>query len=443
VEAQATGGVTAEEEDSVPAEAPDAASAAAPERKLLVIDTTNTFELIKARGTEDSVTCRDLDGYFAHVWSVHPVATLTTSEDWTPRFGPPVEYRLNERHVFIEGKAGRFPALRRFFLLNFLIAQAGMFLALHRLIRRERISVIRAGDPLYTGLFAWALARLAGIPVVVRVGANHDKVYETTGELIMPRLFRRRRFEKIAERFVFKHADLVAAANRDNLEFALANGARRERATIFAYGNLIDRRHFTDPDERHVDPALVRELGLEPGRFLMLISRLIPSKYPEDAVRVLARLRERGHDLKVLIVGEGPDQPSLQALADRLGIGERLVFAGNRHQEWLARVIPNAAAIVSPITGRSLAEAALGAAPIAAYDVDWQSDLIETGVTGELVPLRAWEAMAASVERFLAAPDYARRMGRAVRERALAMLDRRQLDEHERRQYSELIGPGR
>ena len=48
---------------------------------LLVLDAAYTLEMIRERGLESSITCRDLDGYFAHVFSVHPFATLLTSPD--------------------------------------------------------------------------------------------------------------------------------------------------------------------------------------------------------------------------------------------------------------------------------------------------------------------------------------------------------------------------
>jgi glycosyltransferase involved in cell wall biosynthesis len=95
--------------------------------------------------------------------------------------------------------------------------------------------------------------------------------------------------------------------------------------------------------------------------------------------------------------------------------------------------------VLSPLTGRALSESALAAAPIAAYDLDWQGDLIQTGVTGELVPFREPDQMAVSVARFLRDPAYARAMGRAVREHALAMLDPARLNQHERDQYSRLL----
>ena len=408
-------------------------------RKLLVLDTSFTFEMIRERGLLDSVTCRDLGGFFDHVWTVHPFASMLTSAGWTPRYGRPVQHRVNTHHTFIEGKVGRFRALGWLFPINFLISQAGIFLMLLRLIRREKIDVIRVGSPLYVGLFGWALSRLSGIPFVVRVGGNHDKMYETTGQPAEPRLMRSRRVEKMVERFVFPRADLVAGANQDNLDFALANGARPERSTLFRYGNLIDKRHFAEPAERGLEPALLAEAGVAPQGFLIYVGRLVAVKHPDDVLRVLAEVRRKGHDIKAVLAGDGPMRGELVELARQLGVEDQVIFAGNKPQGWLAQVVPHAAVVISPHTGRALSEAALAAVPIVAYDLDWQGELVETGVTGALVPHRDWKAMADAAERFLGDRAHACEMGQAVRRRALEMLDPALLDQHERDRYSLLM----
>src|SRR5206468_3131975 len=123
---------------------------------------------------------------------------------------------LAPRHTVIEGKFGRFAWLRWLAPVNFLFGQLNLFVDLLRLIRRERISAIRVPSPLYTGLFGLALARLAGIPLVMRVGANHDELRALTGKPIEPRLLRSRRLEKIVEKFTLSRADLVAGANQNN-----------------------------------------------------------------------------------------------------------------------------------------------------------------------------------------------------------------------------------
>jgi glycosyltransferase involved in cell wall biosynthesis len=56
-----------------------------------------------------------------------------------------------------------------------------------------------------------------------------------------------------------------------------------------------------------------------------------------------------------------------------------------------------------------------------------------------LFPHRAWEEMAAGIERYLQDPGFAKAMGRALRSRALEMLDPARLDRHEREQYARLL----
>lgn len=412
--------------------------------KLVVLDTSYTLEALRERKLEASVTCRDLDGFFDHVWSVHPFASLLTSPEWSPKYGRPVVNRLTPRHDFIEGKVGRFEWLRSVAVVNFFFAQAELLFVLRHLIARQEVQVIRAGDPHYLGLFGLILSRLCGIPLVVRIGANYDLNRATSGQPIHPRLLRSTRLEKLIERFVLRRADLVAGANQDNLDYALANGARSANSTLFRYGNLIDSRHFVAPADRPADPVLFRELGVSPGKYLLTVARLEVTnslKHHDDVVRVLAWLRARGHDVKAIFAGEGRMRSALVELAESLDVKDELLLPGNLNQEQLSQLLPHAAAFVSPHAGRALSEAALGAAPAVGYDIDWQREMIEDDVTGILVPHRAWEQMAAGAERFLSDPVYARKMGDALRARAVTMLDPETLNGHERAEYRKLVAP--
>ena len=408
--------------------------------KLLVLDTNYSLEGIRERKIEASITCRDLGGFFEHVWSVHPFATLVTSDAWGPRFGPPSTYELAPKHTIIEGKAGRFAALSFLPSLNFLLSQIGMLLELRRLIVRERISVMRAASPLYIGLFGLVLKWLTGVPLVIRVGANHDKVFETTGRAIEQRRTRRRDVAKIIERFVFRRADLIAGARQDHLDFALANGAPPERSTLFRYGNLVDPGHFVDPVDRGIDPGVPASLGLEPGKYLIYVGRLEPVKQPDHVVEALGAALRQGHEVKALLAGEGSLRSALADQAKAIGAGEYVVMPGNVDQERLAQLLAQAAVVVSPHTGRALSEAALAAAPIVAYDVDWQGELIETGRTGVLVKHGDVSGMGKAVIELLDDPERRRKLGKAVRDRALELLDPVALDEHERASYRRLLG---
>ncbi|MDL2351283.1 MAG: glycosyltransferase [Pseudomonadota bacterium] len=406
---------------------------------LLVLDAAYTLEMIRERGLESSITCRDLDGYFAHVFSVHPFATLLTSPEWGKRFGPPQWYRLNEGHSVIEGRIGRFGWLGWLFPLNFMIAQAGLFVMLVRLIRRERVAAIRVGDPLYLGLFGLALKAVTGRPLLIRVNGNNDKVRESTGRPLYPRFFRSIALEQKIEKFVFPRADVVAAPNQDNVDFALARGAKAGCTTIFRYGNLLAPDHRQPPEERGLDRELFARLGIEPGEFMLLVGRLQAVKFPDDAVRVLAEVVGRGHDVKLFIAGDGDMRSELINLADSLGVQGRLVIGGYQNQHALAQLNAHCALVISPLTGRALSESALGGAPIVAYDLDWQGDLVRNGETGALVPFRDIAALTDATAAMLDSPQRASELGEAARLRALAMLDPEVLNAHERDTYVRLL----
>tara|TARA_X000000368_G_C22996786_1_gene697042 strand:- start:614 stop:1435 length:822 start_codon:yes stop_codon:yes gene_type:complete len=253
------------------------------------------------------------------------------------------------------------------------------------------------------------------------------------------RLFVHRRVEKLVERFVFPRANLVAGANQDNLNFALSNGASSKLSTLFRYGNLIDKRHFVAPSERIGGNYLLQELGIGASDFILYIGRLESVKHPDDVVKVLAQLVERGYTMKAVLAGDGRMRSELLNFARALGVESQIVFAGNVDQDWLSKVIPLATAVVSPHTGRALSEAALGGVPIVAYDVDWQGEIIQTGITGELVPHLDYETMANSLERYLKDPVYSRKMGDAVRNHIMVMMDPETLNQHERNQYKMTI----
>ena len=205
--------------------------------------------------------------------------------------------------------------------------------------------------------------------------------------------------------------------------------------TIFRYGNLLADEHLLEPAEREFDRELFERLAIRPGKYLLSVARLAPLKLPDDILYAFGEARKAGIDVDLVYAGEGPMQPQLAQQARDMGFERHVHFIGNQNQHALA----HAAAVLSPLTGRALSESALGAAPIVAYDLDWQGDLISTGHTGELVPFRRPDLLAESTIKMLRDPDYARRMGRAARIKALEMLDPEALNEHERQEYSKLL----
>ena len=406
-------------------------------KTIFVLDMTFTLKMFRERQLEQALESLKLGGYFNKVISVHPLAGLF--ELGNGRFGEPVITQLDESLVFIEGKIGISKIWRFMPPLNFLLAQVMLVRLLIRMGRASKVDVIRIGDPYYLGLMGLLLARFLSVPLAIRVGFRYDEIFLVTGKPVNSRLFFFRWVEKIVERFIFSRCDLIAGANEDNMRYALEKGGDSKVATIFRYGNLIHPNHWLNPNTRESADEILVEYGLLNEKFFITVARLEPMKYVEDAIRVVAELVHRGHSVKALIVGDGSLRKKLENLATILGVGNAVIFAGNHKQEWIARVLPRSALIVSPHMGRALTEAALSGVPIVAYDYDWQREVVVDGQTGYLVPHKDWMGLSDKAEYLLIHSASGKKMGQNAREKILEMMNPERLERHEQSEYCKLF----
>jgi len=404
-------------------------------RQILVLDASYTLETVRSRGLEQAILARDLGGYFEHVYSVHPLVGADQSQVGHVPHGSPRTTLFADRHTFIEGRIAQTRALRRLPLTNFALAQATLLALLTRLLSQRPVVAIRVGDPYYQGLVGLFLARRFSLPLAVRINGNYDAIYESIGRPAYPKIFRFRWIEKRIDRFVLPRTDLVIGSNRNALEFALANGARSNRSVTVPYGSLIHPIHFTDPADR---PAPPREWGLGDSPYLLSIGRLEPVKHPEDVIRALSKLAPMHPELRAVLIGDGSLQEDLSVLADSIGVLERVVFAGSRDQETIARAAAGASVIVAPMAGRALVEACLSATPVVAYDTDWHAELIAPDA-GVLVSFGAVDEMADAVHRLLMDPTLQQRMGEQGRRVALERMSPDRLIADERAAFEAML----
>jgi glycosyltransferase involved in cell wall biosynthesis len=412
-----------------------------PKRHMLVFDTAYTYSMLIERKITAIITGKDHNGWFDHIWTVHPVASLLAPADAPDRFGKPVSYELAPGHTFIEGKFGRYKWLARFEKLNFALSVLSLLRLLFRLVRQHRVQIVRSEEIFFCGPMALLIGWWFRLPVMIGVWGNPGGLREQAGGPIMPRIFPTIAAEERAERFVLRRADVVMAQNEDNRRYAVGVGVAPEKTALFRLGNLINQRHFLDPAEREDGTADLAALGVAGRNVLLCISRLEEMKRPDHAVLALRTVVDGGGDAVLLMAGDGRFRNAMGTIAEQLGIGERVLFIGNRDQEWLWRVLPKIKAMLAPLAGRALAEAALAATPIVAYDVDWHGEMVESGVTGELVPHLDHRAMGEAALRLLQDPERAARLGRFIRERALDVLDPRKADRDQIAVYEALLNP--
>jgi glycosyltransferase involved in cell wall biosynthesis len=95
--------------------------------------------------------------------------------------------------------------------------------------------------------------------------------------------------------------------------------------------------------------------------------------------------------------------------------------------------------ILSPLTGRALAEGMLASTPVVAYDIDCHPDFINSGINGYLVEYRDVEAMARKAIKLLNDASLSERLGAKGRESILAVMEPIKLIQDQRKIFDELL----
>ncbi len=161
-----------------------------------------------------------------------------------------------------------------------------------------------------------------------------------------------------------------------------------------------------------VDPRRYqRESPPRDGLRLLTVGRLHPIKGYPVLLEACAALSRQGIDWTLDMVGDGPMRPELEAIAQDLGIADRVVFSGPVGQDRIAAHFERASVMVMssfmegvPVV---LMEAMAMELPVVATAVGGVPELVEHGISGELVPPASAPALAAALTRVSQRSDLA------------------------------------
>ena len=165
------------------------------------------------------------------------------------------------------------------------------------------------------------------------------------------------------------------------------------------------------------------------GRVTIGIVKSLAPKYGVDLLlRAFAGLvadadvtRQLSDELRLLIVGDGPQRAELEALARELGIAPRAEFAGAvAHADvpaWLNRLDIYAAPsrLDSESFGVAVIEASACALPVVVSDVGGLPEVVRDGETGLIVPRDDVPALQAALKRLVLDAALRERLGQRGR----------------------------
>ena len=283
-------------------------------------------------------------------------------------------------------------------------------LRLARLIREQRPQILhthtaKAGT---VGRLAALLAGAARPPIVVHT--FHGHVLRGYFGPFKSQAFRQ--LERLLARVTTR---LIAVSPQVRDDLVSLGVAPEEKFSVVRLGVELGERVQT----RVVGAEARARLGIAPERFVVgWVGRMTGVKRTADVLKGVARLRERGVDAVLLMVGDGPDRERVERGASVLGIMRHCYFLGYQedvsdwYQAFDAMVLPSA----NEGTPVVVIEALAAGCPVVATSVGGVPDVIRDGVDGFLVAAGDVEQLAERLARLAADPELRARMGEAGRE---------------------------
>lgn len=295
------------------------------------------------------------------------------------------------------------------------LALAASTAAVARLTRQVRPDLLVAHWVIPNGPPTAFSARLAAKPLVVSL--HGSDVFLAERHAAVGR----------AAQGVFHQAAAVTACSPDLALRAASLGARANHTTTIPYGVDTVRFQPTTPESR---AAVRQQLGLrDDERLLLAGGRLVHKKGLNVAIDALATPAvQAAGPARLVIFGYGDLQEELAAQAARLGLTDRVLFAGRVERETIPALFGAADLFLLPsvhdhagnVDGlpNTLLEAMATGLPIIASDVVGVPTVITSGTHGLLVPEGDAAALSATIASLLHDPAQAQRLGAAARRRA-------------------------
>ena len=253
-----------------------------------------------------------------------------------------------------------------------------------------------------------------------------------------PNSFAKSRLSIPIKRFVASRVHSIIVNGRSQVEH-YQQLFRLQHARVTAISGSRDITKIRDRVKklREDDVSLRKTLGLPSTFLIVCVARLAAQKAQSDLLRALSMLPEtKTIAPSLVLVGDGPDRPSLEHLATELVPG-RVVFTGHTDDAlpYLAAgdifVLPS---LAEGLPG-ALIEAMAAGLPCIATDIPGNRELVRDGETGSLVPVGSPEALAHAIRIMLTDRPFAEHCAQA----AYDLVAREYDEEVEKREWQQLF----
>jgi len=269
--------------------------------------------------------------------------------------------------------------------------------------------VILALDPVSTGLPAYIVSRIRGIPLVVKIVGDYawEQARQRFGVRASIEEFIQSKdthmfvhFLRCVQTFVVKRARRIIVPSR------YLGGIIRSWGVSLAHVSVV----YNCVPVTHIG-AVPKELKKRETLRIVTVGRLVPWKNIGGIIDALVHVGNPQATL--VVVGDGPDKKSLEKYATSR-LKDRVTFAGALSHSDTQAVIASADVFVLNSTYEGLSHLLIEAlslgTPIIATSAGGNAEVVEHNVTGTLIPVNDSKALTRALDQLFSDPSAFKRM---------------------------------
>lgn len=277
--------------------------------------------------------------------------------------------------------------LSRLPVLNQVAVMNGLEKRLAEVIQRVQPDILHAHSPVLNVLPALRVARRLNLPVIYEVRAFWEDAAVDHGTTTENSL--RYRLTRALDTHAFRRVQAITTICEGLRDDIVTRGISPAKVTIIP--NAVDVDNFSM--EGAADPALGERLGLTGSRVLGFVGSFYAYEGLGLLIRALPALLAQAPDVKVLLVGGGPEEERLKAAVWQQGLKNHVVFAGRVPHQSVQDYYHLIDILVYPRLSMRLTELVTPLKPLEAMaqgraflasDVGGHKELIRDGETGVL-----------------------------------------------------------
>lgn len=280
---------------------------------------------------------------------------------------------------------------------------------LEEVVREVQPDIIHAHSPVLNAFPAIKVARRLGLPIVYEIRAFWEDAAVDHGTTTEGSLRYRatRRLETRAIRQV-DHVFTICEGLRSDIA---ARGIPENKITVIP--NAVDVESFDSggiPDE-----VLKDKLGLSSSTVVGFIGSFYAYEGLDLLLEALPKILSQLPDVRILLVGGGPQDGALKEQAQRLGIADKVIFTGRVPHQEVQRYYDLIDVLAYPrhsmrltdlVTPLKPLEAMAQGRLLVASDVGGHRELIRDGETGLLFRAGDADSLSETIVKLLSKREY-------------------------------------